>query len=103
MLTSILLLPTSFRSKSHRRCAASAGAGTSTTQQFRRLPRISRAFLDLHPSLPLVPGVLALRENLSAYDASYVALAAALGCSLLTYDRRLVRAAGAHCAVELAP
>lgn len=70
---------------------------SSTAEDLARLP------LDLHPSLPLVPGVLALRENLSAYDASYVALAAALGRPLLTYDRRLVRAASPHCEVEAAP
>ena len=32
-----------------------------------------------------------LRDNVSAYDAAYVTLAEALGCSLLTRDRRLAR------------
>lgn len=35
---------------------------------------------------------LELRHNVSAYDATYVALAEALGCPLLTRDRRLQRA-----------
>jgi predicted nucleic acid-binding protein len=35
-----------------------------------------------------------LRANLSSYDACYVALARALGCSLLTVDRRMSRAPG---------
>ena len=35
-----------------------------------------------------------LRHNLSAYDAAYVALAEALGCSLLTRDMRLAESAG---------
>ncbi|MBS1907551.1 MAG: type II toxin-antitoxin system VapC family toxin [Actinobacteria bacterium] len=59
--------------------------------------------VDLHPSLPLVPRILALRHNLSAYDASYAALAEAFRCPLLTLDRRLADAARAHCDVEVAP
>ena len=35
----------------------------------------------------------ALRENMSGYDAAYVVLAEALGCTLLTRDVRLSRAA----------
>lgn len=58
--------------------------------------------VDLHPSAPLVPRVLALRNNFSAYDAGYVALAEAFGCPLLTLDRRLAKAARRHCEVEVA-
>lgn len=43
----------------------------------------------------------ALRKNLSFYDALYVALAGALSVPLLTGDRRLSRAPGLPCAVEL--
>ena len=35
-----------------------------------------------------------LRENLTAYDAAYVALAEALGCDLVTRDARLARSSG---------
>jgi len=38
-----------------------------------------------------------LRNNLTSYDAWYVALAEALGCPLATLDKRLVRAAGPTC------
>jgi predicted nucleic acid-binding protein len=38
-----------------------------------------------------------LRDNLTAYDASYVALAESLGCPLATADRRLARAPGTRC------
>lgn len=42
-----------------------------------------------------------LRDNLTTYDAAYVALAEALGATLLTGDRRLARAAGPTCTIEL--
>ena len=35
-----------------------------------------------------------LRENLTAYDAAYVALAEGLGCALVTRDARLARTRG---------
>ncbi len=44
---------------------------------------------------------MALRDNLSDYDAMYVALAARLDVSLLTADARLARAPGLPCAVEV--
>ncbi len=53
--------------------------------------------LDLvrHSHEPLLDRIWQLRANLSAYDASYVALAEALDAPLLTCDRRLSRAPGA--------
>lgn len=53
------------------------------------------------PHLPLLPRVWELRDNLSAYDAAYVALAEALGALLLTADGPLERAAGVRCEVEV--
>jgi predicted nucleic acid-binding protein len=46
-----------------------------------------------HPHFPLTRRVWALRERLSAYDATYTALAEALGAGLLTGDGRLARGA----------
>jgi predicted nucleic acid-binding protein len=40
-----------------------------------------------------------VRANLSACDASYVALAEQLGCQLLTVDARLARAPGIRCPI----
>src|SRR5690606_741397 len=50
-----------------------------------------------HPADLLLPRMWQLRNNLSAYDAAYVALAEALGLPLATADRRLAVAAAAHC------
>ena len=43
-----------------------------------------------------------LRQNLTAYDAAYIALAEALGAVLLTRDRRLASAPGIRARVEVA-
>ena len=53
------------------------------------------------PHLPLLSRIWELRENLTAYDAAYVALAEALGALLLTADKTLSRASGVRCAVEV--
>ena len=44
-----------------------------------------------------------LRDNLTAYDAAYVALAERLGCPLVTTDARLARAPGIGCSVSVLP
>jgi predicted nucleic acid-binding protein len=49
----------------------------------------------------LVPRIWQLRENLSANDAAYVALAEALGTDLLTIDRGIGGAPGIRCRVVL--
>jgi len=50
--------------------------------------------LERHGHEPLLDRVWALRDNLTAYDAVYVAIAEALDCTLLTCDGRLARAPG---------
>lgn len=57
--------------------------------------------LTRYPHLPLIPRVWTLRTNLSPYAAAYVALAEELGCPLVTGDRRIARAPGIGCAVEV--
>lgn len=42
-----------------------------------------------------------LRDNLTVYDASYVALAERLDAVLVTADRGLARAAGPRCEIEV--
>jgi predicted nucleic acid-binding protein len=53
------------------------------------------------PHLSLLRRCWELRDNLTTYDASYVALAEALDVLLLTGDRRIARAAGPRCQIEL--
>ena len=72
----------------------------------RRAEHALRMFSDLriprHPAAPLRRRIWELRHNLSAYDATYVALAEALrATSLLTTDERLRRAPGLRCQVEV--
>ena len=57
--------------------------------------------LQRHAHEPLLERVWELRQNLSAYDAVYVALAEVLDTVLLTCDRRLARAPGLARRVEL--
>ncbi len=54
-----------------------------------------------YPHDVLLPRIWELRNNISAYDAAYVALAEALDAPLLTRDRRLAAAASPLSVVEL--
>lgn len=47
-----------------------------------------------HPPGPYLARIWALRQSLTSYDASYVALAEALDCPLVTTDIRLSRSQG---------
>ncbi len=51
----------------------------------------------------LLDRIWQLRENLSAYDASYVALAEQLDCALLTADGRIARAPVVRCPITMVP
>ncbi|MGH3443780.1 MAG: type II toxin-antitoxin system VapC family toxin [Nocardioidaceae bacterium] len=62
-----------------------------------------RLALTRYPVFTLLDRVWELRENLSAYDASYVALAESLGCALVTADGRMSRAPGLACPVTVLP
>lgn len=58
-----------------------------------------RLDLVLFPYEPFAARIWALRENLTSYDAWYVALAEALACPLATLDVRLSRASGSTCEI----
>lgn len=57
--------------------------------------------LERVPHLALAGRCWELRENVSPYDAAYVALAEALGAVLVTADGSLARAPGPRCRIEL--
>ena len=56
---------------------------------------------DRYPVLPFMPRAYELRANVSAYDATCVALAGQLDCALATADRLLASAPGPRCAISL--
>ena len=49
----------------------------------------------------LIDRIWTLRKNLTAYDASYVALAESLDCPLATADARLATAPGPTCTITI--
>ncbi|MCY3958832.1 MAG: type II toxin-antitoxin system VapC family toxin [Chloroflexi bacterium] len=81
-------------------------------EQAGQLSRFEAAFayvdlleldMALFPFAPFAERIWALRENLTSYDAWYVALAEALDCPLATLDLKLSRATGLRCQVLTAP
>ena len=74
-----------------------ADSGWTALDTWRRLG------MTRYPVFSLLDRVWELRENLSAYDASYVALAELLDCNLLTANARLGQAPGSHCAITVVP
>ena len=74
-----------------------AGAAWTALDAWRRLG------ITRYPAHSLLDRIWELRDNLSAYDATYIALAELLGCALLTADHRLGRAPGIGCPVTVVP
>lgn len=59
--------------------------------------------IERHAHRPLSHRVWGLRASLSAYDATYVALAEALVAPMLTCDDKLARAHGHSAEIEVVP
>ena len=78
-----------------RRGRLEAGAGRDAVRAWSRLG-VERVAI-----VGLLDRMWALRDNVTAYDASYVALAEALDCTLVTADARLGGAPGPTCAVTV--
>jgi predicted nucleic acid-binding protein len=57
--------------------------------------------LQRYPHHAFLPRIWELRENVTAYDAVYLALAETLDAPLVTRDRRLAAAPGHHARVEV--
>ena len=82
----------------------SVRSGTITRQ------RASQALQDLADldiervaHTTLLPRIWELRDNYTAYDACYVAIAELFRAPLLTYDAKLAGGAGARCIFEIFP
>lgn len=65
------------------------------------LQHLAELDLERYSHTPFLQRIWALRENLTAYDATYVALAEVLHATLLTSDQRIASAPGIQAAVEL--
>jgi len=70
-------------------------------QAQRALTEFMQAPIQRYAHLALLDRIWRLRANLTAYDASYVALAEVLGVDLLTIDARLASVPGIRCHVEV--
>ena len=75
--------------------AIDAARGTAALQDFVDLP------IQRYAHGIFLPRVWSLRQNYTAYDATYVALAEALDAPLITRDRRLANGAGHTARIEV--
>jgi predicted nucleic acid-binding protein len=73
----------------------SGGRAQSALEDYLALP------IDRYAHMALLPRAFELRANATVYDALYLALAEALGATLLTRDRRLARIPGVAAHVEV--
>jgi predicted nucleic acid-binding protein len=72
-------------------------------QGWAALDVLRRLAVTRYPAAALLDRIWELRDDVSAHDATYVALAEALECPLVTADARLGRAPGARCPVTIVP
>jgi predicted nucleic acid-binding protein len=80
-----------------------AGRRLAAEAAWRALDRWRLLGMTRYPIVGLLDRVWQLRDTVSAYDASYVALAELLSCPLLTADARLARAPGTRCPITVVP
>lgn len=78
-----------------------AHGGVSSERGRAALVQLVDLPLYRYPHGTLLPRIWELRNNLTAYDAAYVALAEALNVPLLTRDKRIAGAAGHWAKIDL--
>ncbi|MGH3785687.1 MAG: type II toxin-antitoxin system VapC family toxin [Pseudonocardiaceae bacterium] len=78
------------------------GGKISSKRAQEALDALACSAIELVSTAPLLPRMWQLRDNISGYDAAYVAAAEANSCPLVTADARLGRTPGLHCDVRLA-
>jgi predicted nucleic acid-binding protein len=82
-----------------RRLCATARFDPARAEQ--ALADLDAIRLDRVPHRPLMKRCWELRDTVTVYDAVYIALAEALGETLVTADQRLTKAPGTRCQFEL--
>ncbi len=78
-----------------------ANGALSATQAANAIDDLLDLPITVYPTAALLRRAWELRDNVTAYDACYVALAEALGCSLATADQRLADAPGTRCQFDI--
>ncbi len=78
-----------------------AGGVVSETTASEALGRWAHVGVIRFAAVGLLGRVWELRENVFAYDGTYVALAESLDCPLVTADARLGRAPGPRCPITV--
>ena len=77
-----------------------AGGELSTARAEQALADYDDLRIARYPHRSLLRRIWQLRENCTAYDAAYLALAEAVGAPLITCDRRLASVPGHRATVE---
>jgi predicted nucleic acid-binding protein len=67
----------------------------------RALTHLAGLPLQRMPIAPMLDRIWSLRDNVTPYDAAYVALAEQLDCVLITCDAKLANATGPQCTFDL--
>lgn len=73
-------------------------AGAAAAELVADLPVLP---VDRWHMAPLLPRMWELRENLTPYDAAYVALAELTGSVLITGDKRITASPAARCDIQV--
>jgi predicted nucleic acid-binding protein len=77
------------------------GAKISTQRARDAVNGLSSLAIERLATAALLPRMWDLRDNLSGYDAAYVAAAELWGCPMVTGDSRIARASGPRCEIRV--